>query len=483
MKKCLIVVLMNLCMCVFAVAQNEDNSLIAFDNEIKKIYAEMSFSGIDFDVTKIALKSYPIGIAFARYDKKSGKRQILINVHYLYQTYWKNKTKVSRDSTIYKLKGLIAHEWAHHFMGHTFDRNTRQKEHDADILAGRILFNQFIRPASSPTAKEIIEAEQKAGLISDWYDQEALTAYHLDRKARRDLLRKGFFTSLILHNDPLKRFRDTLIVATTLKRDSLKSLEYQITTTITSVFDTVKLNFTTKLFKISQDTTINLDTLCRRNIAKTPLKYSVSANLSFSGDLIKVTQPLGQACNDKVNTVFNEANEEFKKKIIINAGNQIASYNIVKNTPPLQFVQIGKKFTKNELRSRFDTEAYYNLYYINHVLYHDDSLETIYLKDTNFAFGAIPEDFSFVLEGGIRIQINKTSGLVKYFEDNKYVLEVPLLASNSPHKEQGKNGFPYYFIIDSGKYYIDGYGHLWVETLGASPIKNKLFLQHFEVAN
>jgi hypothetical protein len=482
MKKCLIVVLMNLCLCVSAVAQNEADSLEVFNNVIKKIYAEMSFSGIDFDVTKITLKNYPVGIAFARYDKKSGKRQILINVQYLYQAYWKNKAKVSRDSTVYKLKGLIAHEWSHHFMGHTFDKNSRQKEHDADILAGRILFNQFIRPSSSPTAKEIIDAEQKAGLISDWYDLEALTTYHLARKARRDLLRKGFFTSLILHSDPLKRFRDTLIVATTLKRDSLKSLEYQITTTIKNVFDTVKLNFTTKLFRISQDTTLNLDTLCRRNIAKTPLKYSISANLSFSGDLIKVTQPFGQACNDKINSVFIESNEEFRKKITLNTGNLAATYNLVKNIPPLKFMK-GSSFTSSELRSRFDTEAYYNLYYINHVLYHDDILETIYLKDTNFAFGTIPEDFSFVLEGGIRIQIKKSSGLVKYFEDNKYVVEVPLLASNSPHKEQGKNGFPYYFIIDSGKYYIDGYGHLWIETLGASPIKNKLFLQHFEVAN
>ena len=167
------------------------------ESKVDSVYNNLTFSGVDFPVTGIKLHRVPYGIAFARFEPKINQRTVLFNYAYFYEKYWKAaKADSTRHNIRDMISGVLAHEWAHHYMGHTFERNTIIKERDADIMAGRVMYENLI---NDPVNDNIGLNLKRSLLTIKVLENAPQSAYHLSANAREGLIRKGFITGLIIH--------------------------------------------------------------------------------------------------------------------------------------------------------------------------------------------------------------------------------------------------------------------------------------------
>jgi hypothetical protein len=167
-------------------------------NKVDSLYSHLTFSGVDFEVTGIKLKSVPFGLSFAKYDPKINQRVVLFNYNYFYEKYWlavKDTLKRQQD-VLDMVSGVLAHEWAHHYMGHTFGRNSIINERDADILAGRVMYENLI---DDPNKVNIKDKLIQSSLSIEVLENAPQNVYHLSAGTRQGLIRKGFNTGLVLY--------------------------------------------------------------------------------------------------------------------------------------------------------------------------------------------------------------------------------------------------------------------------------------------
>jgi hypothetical protein len=155
-----------------------------FKLTVDTIYNDLSLNDASLTLSKIALANYPSGVAFAHFYQKTNTRYILVNYGFLFNDIWTNEKYIRTRSDV--IRGLLAHEWAHHYLGHTFEKASILNERNADIMAGRILSESGVTDVTAIV--QLLENLPKS-------------PHHLATEARLDLLNKGNRTSKVIHSD------------------------------------------------------------------------------------------------------------------------------------------------------------------------------------------------------------------------------------------------------------------------------------------
>ena len=478
----------------------EKNKILIIKETIKDLYPEANlFDSLRNLITKRALS-------------KS------IRKHYFEEEL--NKLEKQNNITFreYLLKAVIAHEWAHHYLGHIFSKGSVLNERNADILMGRILSQNKV-PNVISSYLELL------------FSKNADTQ-HLDSKSRVFLISKGFLTEDILK---IKNCNDieTLIIKSQRTLLLIEKNELRVDTTIE--YNSKKKPFQTKdslknfykqeavytLLKEARKYTAELNPidLLAFEISRTPssdiiIEDTKTNKLKINRDNIfnkftdttsKLGNPISQINPDVINVTLGKTdtlvsqrlNElvEAKLKVFDKGMDMAQSKNILNRIKKLNLEEILKTIAdssttiRNEaLHSSIENptvftltetlaEMLYSKYYINRdqceqhnrlIAAFKIPFDTTKKKEYKYKLKAIDKDIIFDLT---KKQLQLNNG-IKYTAcyHGKTI-------KNCPAKDPD---FPYMFTTDEGNYFIDKNYFLWTEILGAVSLRDKVFLQRFE---
>ncbi|RDB03668.1 hypothetical protein DVG78_22430 [Runella aurantiaca] len=388
--------------------------LKSFSQKVVSIYKEMTFSGVELSLSKVILRDVPVGIAFAHFDRRRNKRYILLNYRYFLNEWKKDSTK-----TQYQLEGILAHEWAHHFLGHVFERGDIVKERDADLIAGRILYE-----LGTSSQNESIQEQRLTGALSILPDHP-VDKKHLSKEARIFLVQKGFLTGEVIFDYQKNKNLDAIRESLQTKFRNIEKNKNEEITNLASKYKDDNLKIEKQL-----DSLQKLDTVNVLNVA------SIRQVLSKKRDSLQIAKT-----------------------------NLLTSYETESTTITQKY-----ETSKNvELKN----ETIYNLLYLDNpnAIMNDDLLRP-YGKDKSDA-GV----YSYTLKGGIKITFDEN----KFDKNEKSVAYKDSIVAISATPASWP--FLYQFMVDRSTYYIDQYCNLWTETIAAKAIQNKLFLQKRKIIN
>lgn len=389
-----------------------------FPKKVMSIYKEMTFSGVELPLQKVILRDIPVGIAFAHFDRKRNKRYILLNLRYFFGEWQKDSTK-----TRYQLEGILAHEWAHHFLGHVFEKGDIIKERDADLIAGRILYEL----GTSTDIDSIQDQRLTAALTILPADGDPT---HLHKEARTFLILKGFMTGKVIG-----------ILQKTDRKNLLTDLE--------KYFDNAGKRKTAELRNLTNKKKAIIDGIKQR--------------IEFIEDSLSVLDTSRAILSDTISFIKNKLGKQ-KVELIQLAVNQAAQFT--KDT-----TDIVEKYNKFNADNELQTEAIYNLLYVNEPqkIQNQKLLKSYWQSDTTDT-GV----YRYELRG-MTLFFDKNAQKVTFQEDKKTPIKIESKPTTAP--------FLYQFVIDRSTFYIDHYCNLWTETIAAKQIKNKLFLEKRTIIN
>ena len=480
--------------------------------QVKDIYEGMTFSGLDLNVTGIPLINMPANVAFAQFDPKTNKRYILINYAFFLANYCNKDTGKLLPDGVDIIKGLLSHEWAHHYMGHTFERNTIIKERNADIISGRIMYENITkyRPIGNKVNDNDLATALRVGTLFTRVGQ-----FHSARNFRDIMMRKGFILGLIIDykrdtNGPKLLFKELIETKTQeiqkgidelkinyinrsivegnkelerqrelerLKRDSLNELKHDMpirtdslnrpdsliqNSSQTSTGDTV--------LSIPVSTTITSDSVFAQPVQGLAIKASKAASLpklhlekgkplmwpnttGYPKYIKKVVEHEMNSFKKDLNSRFGKF---FKEKILT------IDSNLIWKTIKIDSITL-------------ETEAIYNIVYL-------DSIK----GEWNKKFGPIIKRLT-----ANNLKIDSTTNLVyKLHGDLNFTLsglnKIVTLTYNGQKaihdstqfkSDSAKFLYAFYFPVERVRFFIDNNYNLWTETVGAKSLRNKLFLQ------
>jgi len=451
--------------------QAQKSEYVNFVDQINSIYTSMTFNHALLGINNIELVNYPSGIAFAYYNPLNNRRMILINYRYLYQKVWKNDK--FQSTRIPVLKGLIAHEWAHHYLHHTFQKFDPINERNADILSGRIL-NENMREDSLNSLTSIVSL----------YEGKATGRQHLGADARRELIIKGIRTDQIINLDPSKLCETLKEKAEIECMAASKNLEEKIK-------NCQQIGIYQNKEKVRVQNTIDLDIALSNQylqlVDSSHLKdkFFIIKNSDTENRTIEYVQvnkfldSVATINKSKFDAIMNKFNSILKEKLIQDSIRIINDRSIcidLKNK--LDSINIDD-FRNTDSPS---VEAMYNLWYIKNYktgVKPDECIKKIAQTKTIIDTNSV---LKYRLYGDIKLAIDFGSNIknkqVTYQGGLNQEIQTHNLAASKDSK------FLYYFKIKDGEiFYIDNYYHLWSQTIAAYPIQDKIFLQTHDQLN
>lgn len=459
--------------------KGQTTSLKEFADTIRQVYSNMTFGGVDISVTGVELVNIPYGLSFAQYSRINNSRQILFNYRHFLNRHWSDEEDTKRRDSLRQVcydmvYGVLAHEWAHHYLGHTFENNSVLKERNADILAGRILFEHY---HSEKKGIDTTNLKRSIRLLDALEDANA-SLYHLSKNDRKELIIKGYTTSWLIENSK-ELTEDTQLykLDNELKGEKLDSLS------------------------VKQDRIIRLSaqdnkSKFRKIALQIAAKY-LSPRLFNSPEIASYINIIDSVIKSKISIFVTVDNNNFTQELI-----QFKEYynNLAANdtTNILRYIEEERKKISDKIRNdinRRSLESLYNLLYFKKPFGKSTFESTPFVKKNLSDF--VKSDFEllsvnvypfwYVLSyGGIKFEIDyRGANSLNNKQPNKLVTiyqkntkrSISLKKSDS----QKENGFLYYFTADDDNYFIDRYYHLWTETIGAKAINNKIFLQRYTI--
>jgi hypothetical protein len=442
-----------------------------FNAELKLAYKNLTFSGVDLQLSGVKMTTVPFGYAFAYFDKSNNNRWLLINEARLFNKYLSQYNASSltdkdllKQQVINEARGLMAHEWSHHFLGHTFGKITRINERDADFMTGRILYEYFnyIKPTNILDS----DALSRSLAVTNLYDNAPTGSYHLPKDARSVLIQKGFATAWLL------RWRETYSELNSLQKE-IKKLE------IARVLDS--LNY---VYKIKEDSISQLGKIKWNLQIDSIFKETIFGNYTLikTDDLeVKII---------KLDSEGNKTDIDTLRNTIENLKNKYYDYRVGKlkdleNEKEVKTKKVVKEIVDKNIITRSNMyEPLYNFFYLESKIknkkYKKNTIE--YNVLSAYRNGVSESDISnstlnYKLQGGIVFNIDIGISSVKILRDNKDYKAGKIVTAK---QEDLSLGLKYAFYFDSVWYFLDSNYHLWTETKGAPFIRNRLFLQDFK---
>ncbi|QKZ14129.1 hypothetical protein [Spirosoma sp. KUDC1026] len=447
-----------------------------FDEEVKKTYEQLRFMDVNLDVNGVRLRGVPFGYAFAYFDRGNAQRWLMVNQRLLYKQFIEEKDKIKekdkinqlQNQTLDRVRGLIAHEWSHHFLGHTFERISRLNERDADILTGRILYEHYNQDNSKQdnskqdNSKSELDTTNlgRSLAVTRFYTKSG--RYHLSKESRSKLIKKGYTTAWLLkfytnlpnnlkltslqdklNNIEIKRQEDSLQSAleeTKKKASEAKRIEIEKKIEENEV----------ELYKLKNNLLIIADSTTKQ-IVKDSLERLITDKDTSS--IINNIKSLKENINISIIDAVKAANNGFK----FSEKKEKISSNIKNN----------KKIDWSDMYG-----SLYNIVYIHQ-------------KDLKSEFQLILKNFFekpntlcnlyYELVGDVTFTVN-ISTLTVNIAQNTNNKSVKIKDYKDPNSL-----FLYTFRIEETNYFLDCNYHLWEETIGAPAIDNKLFLQQYKL--
>lgn len=246
--------------------------------------------GFSLQDMNLHLQAVPYGIAFANYDPKTQRRSIFINANLIERGIKEDGIKEGYQD-FYRAVPL-AHELAHHIMGHTFVKKRVYDEVKADVVCGNLIYKLF--QSKKGEKLEIVEVESVIKKAMTRFALQESSAFYPSRDDRESIVRNSI--NKVMYRDSLVNKDQTTKAETQLKtfQEKLKK----------KGTNESKLNETAKRIDSYTD---SLNIFIEQISADdSPCKLSANVNKNpFLDDLIKkITQENGDAkdffCDDNV---------------------------------------------------------------------------------------------------------------------------------------------------------------------------------------
>jgi hypothetical protein len=462
-----------------------------FVSTVDSIYSNLTFNDVSLKDIRVDLKNHNNGVAFAYENPKNGKKYILINYQYLFRKVWQNDkykdfeveiNKVKKRVDIRKpiIKGILTHEWTHHFLNHSLRSPSILNERNADILSGRIM-QEDIRQNDN---EYLIDAVVR--LFSDLPKDK----HHLIDTIRRNMIFKGRQT-----HEVIKANSDLLCKSA--EKDSQYELEKAKRNKYSVYEDCHKKEITNErkrliIFSknVLSETLLNLlnNRLADTSLHISPL--SKSPFLSTNLDIDSVLTFSYKNGNKTVDSIYVKLKNSLKIDSVTKTVQELLNQKL------MGLVNI--KFSKcqiilNEMNSlninQFDNdsstvvEALYNRIYIKQESHRCERIDKLMHPSK------LPSQRDIIfykLNGGLYIEIELKKLLIGK--------AVSISNNNRPKKffnfltfkDNDAKLFKGYFEVGENnkhpeKFYLDNNFHLWTETIAAKSIQNKLFLERFTI--
>ena len=478
-----------------AFAVNAQNKAFKdFVSTVDSVYSDLTFNDVSLKDIRVDLKNHPNGIAFAYESPKNGKKSILINYQYLFKKVWQNdKYKYFTDSTNDKkkrtdiripiIKGILTHEWTHHFLNHNLLSPSILNERNADILSGRIMKEDIIQNGKGYLIDAVVE------LFGDLPNDR----HHLPDTVRRNMIFKGVQTYEIIraNNDSLCSIANRNNQSELDKAKRNKYSEYKRCYRNEILKERKRIiTFSKKELSESLLDLLN-NSLTDTSLHTSPL--SVSPFICTNLDIDSVLSISYKGVNKTVDSIEVSLKNRLKIDSVIKIVQDTLNKNLIKsvniNFPNCEKIfEAMKKITSEQFESDNSTvvESLYNRFYFDvkncNCKSRIDKLRNPSLPDEQ------KDVLFYKLNGGLLIEIDlknlKKGKAVTVIFNNKVKKGADFLA----FKDDSKDGmlFKGYFEIMEGnkhldKFFLDKNFHLWTETIAAKSIQNKLFLEHFTI--
>lgn len=458
----------------FCLRVQSQNDYKDFIKEVNKIYNDLTLNDVALKDVQVELANYPAGIAFAYINPKNNKRYILVNYSYVFNEIWLDPENINIRNDL--IKGILTHEWSHHFLNHNLYKSNVLNERNADILAGRILADK--------SNKVNIES------VIAFYNRLPKDNHHLPDSVRKELLYKG---------------KQTYEIATQSLEDLCKNIERDAKEkmVLEKTYLTNQLNTCNNIQKYDQKILIISQQKKTSNLllkdkyisllSSDSLKYSETSffDLTQALEIDSLIIQYKTLTNKYMDSLIN------KNKIVFDGLMKQQNLLIKKSLDSLQNISIFpacfqfKNKIDKLIESQFVsdtsilTEAYYNKWYIeqnrkNAKNKKSDKCYNNYLTTLDKVVTDTLKKFSYRLNGGIKIVID-------YFKNSSVKPVTITVKDKNPKsydfiKSNEVGNFIGSFEIRErsrfiDKFYLDKNFHLWTETICAKSIDNKLYLE------
>lgn len=479
---------------------------------VDEIYNKLVFNDTYIRENKVEIKKCSGGIAFAYFDRQRNKRFILLNYSNLFNKIWlQDSLKFEVKENI--IKGILAHEWAHHYLVHIFEKANIFNERNADILAGRILAQNDV-PESTPDYLGKLFKRNK-------------DSQHLPSDIRMFLMTKGFLTEKILslkdcqaYDKSIQKILDSAKNSLiTIEINSLKrilDLQYKVKkdSSIKNTKNLLQVNLENKFKEVLlQDSLLVKDSLLKVfSHANQPFRLTLkedSTEFKIDTVFISIKEIIKSALKNRSDSLFaiSFKNNSYKLDSAYKVANKITNVSSLKNEEKeiirIKSFAIKQQFSDLKVAellvngNNFTTsgnnntilEILYDKYYI------DTKFKTLGIKlngncnEQNLIFKKAMETFSKVNppdnSGLFTYRLKAVTNIIK-FDKNKKALTINnitygICPIDNRYKKCPESDifFPYIFSTKEGNYFIDKNNFLWTETIGAVSLDDKIFLQRF----
>jgi hypothetical protein len=445
-------------------ALGQGNEYKKFVETVNALYSDsLTFNDAALNINGVELANSLVGVAFAYFNSKNNKRYILINYQYLFRTIWQDSSLINRNNV---LKVILAHEWSHHYLGHTFQKLSVINERNADILTGRILAEDGN-----------LDIENDPSVIQ-FFKAIPLNQHHLPAKMRLDLLEKGNLTHMLIKKDLDELKRDVNTEADQRLLNKKKQLEFLKLSEIKLVNDSLKLAQKQLLFGIANDRANLFKKIQEKDSVRKMTEWFITNFTDHSRvirfkDILPSNDSLVNIIKEEILPDLSEINLRYK--VILDTLDLRANTSISKIVT-VYSIKIGS-LRRNQFIT--DTspfvESLYNKWYTRSLFSKSsqpDILNTLVqsLPDTN-------RRLIYILNGDIKINIDFTEKKV----EKPILMKIGRIEYQYILLKNSDDKYPYYFKTREGEiFYLDRYYHLWSKTLAARSIQDKLFLQRYE---
>ncbi len=449
-------------------ALGQGNEYKEFVKTVNALYSDsLTFNDATLNINGVELANSPVGVAFAYFNAKNNKRYILINYQYLFRTIWQDASLTNKNNV---LKVILAHEWSHHYLGHTFQKLSVINERNADILAGRILAEDGN-----------LDIENDPSVIQ-FFKTLPLNQHHLPVITRLDLLEKGNLTHILIKKDLDKLKRDVIAEAEKRLLKKKKQLEFLKLSEIKLVNDSLKLSQKQLLFGIANDRANLFKKIQEKDSVREMTEWFIANFIDHSRVIrFKNTLPSNDSLvNNIKQEILPDLSEiNLRYKVILDTLDLKANSSLSKIEAAYS-IKIGSLRTNQFITDTSPfVESLYNKWYTTSSLL-NTTLPELKTLAVPLSKSNTNKMLTYKLNGDIIINIDFTEKK----PDKPILMKIGRIEYQYTLLKNSDDKFPYYFKTREGEiFYLDRYYHLWSKTLAARSIQDKLFLQRYEDQN
>lgn len=321
----------------------------------------------------IELRRVDFGVAFAYFDPIKHKRYIFLNESFYNDFYSRSegcKYNAETDKE-FLVAGTLAHEFAHHLLGHTFTENTPDQEVLADEVSGIILSRYHNLPNKEQVALSASclsngegyiyksPTERRKDVLKGWFVaklNDYLSKNVINQQSSSDLATGNKLTSIKNNVNGLKNIAVNEIE--TKVNSHISSQKIAISSSLKTQIDNfnfmpdsvISKETINKLINDSQDSTGNIKSVDFMNKLKYVIAYKnkiTENDLKINADNYtmditirstintnnNIKNQLDNNINSLSNTIINDL--EKRKNTILN--NTIGQYSLTGGKPPTEF--------------------------------------------------------------------------------------------------------------------------------------------------